>query len=130
MQLSSFLTTLACLGSDKTPEPIRRALAEYKSTATELLKTGYYSGLIVAVNSCLSIEAEGTFLIFVCPSGAGKTQAGIALRQLDCLKSPQVVCPGLCPIFKRMLASTLASAGGATPELAGPQFPKNCGIII
>jgi hypothetical protein len=57
------------------------ALPDYERTAIALLNAGYYSGLISAVKACFLLP--GTFMILDCPSGSGKTQAGVALRQLD-----------------------------------------------
>ena len=50
--------------------------------ARDLLKRGYYSGLLSAIRDCESVESS--FLVIDCPSGTGKTLAGIALRELDC----------------------------------------------
>ena len=95
---SNLITSLVSVGS--VPSDKRSALASYTSTASALLTVGYYSGLISAVKSCF--EIEGTFLILDCPSGSGKTQAGVALRQLDHSNSPQVKYPQLCPILNKM----------------------------
>ena len=59
-------------------------LTEYTTAALNLLADGYYDGLIAAVNECF--DTPSTFAVLDCPSGTGKTLAGVALRQLDCEK--------------------------------------------
>ena len=60
------------------------SLIEYTNAALELLRRGYYHGLIPAVNECFA--SPNTFVVLDSPSGTGKTLAGVALRQLDCVK--------------------------------------------
>ena len=56
-------------------------LHQYESTARKLLNAGYYTGVIESVEICS--KNYGTFIILDCPSGSGKTLAGVALSLLD-----------------------------------------------
>ena len=68
------------LDAVKTP---KEALLSCRRVARELLKQGSYSGLLAAVENCAIPRA---FMVLDCPSGTGKTVAGIALRELDCAR--------------------------------------------
>ena len=48
----------------------------YRRVARELLKKGYYSGLLSAIHDSESVQ--GSCIVMDCPSGSGKTLAGIA----------------------------------------------------
>jgi hypothetical protein len=75
-------------------------LTAYTKTALSLLHAGYYSGLLAAVAACF--KRPGTFLIVDCASGSGKTQAGVALRQLDHSILPETLSAANIPkCFRR-----------------------------
>jgi hypothetical protein len=67
-------------------------LEEYKGTARLLQKLGYYKGLTTAIESC--IRNENTFVLIDCPSGAGKTLAGVALSLMDHRRNPEASIGG------------------------------------
>ena len=62
------------------------SLEDYTKTAHHLLVTGYYSGLIGAVQECRQANigaASPVFAVLDHCSGSGKSLAGVALRLLD-----------------------------------------------
>jgi len=65
---------------------------QYKSTARMLHKMGYYKGLTMAIEC--SLRNENTFVIIDCPSGSGKTLAGVALSLLDHRQTPKALIGG------------------------------------
>jgi hypothetical protein len=67
-------------------------LKKYKYTARKLYELGYYKGLIQAIESC--IANVNTFLIIDCPSGTGKSLAGVALSLLDYRENPEASIGG------------------------------------
>ena len=57
-----------------------KCLEQYISVATWLVKNGYYNWLRKVISDCF--KCSNTFIVFDCPSGSGKTQAGMALLVL------------------------------------------------
>ena len=55
-------------------------LEEYLDVARSLIRRGFYNWLLVAIRDCFYFK--GTFIVFDCPSGSGKTQTGVALLAL------------------------------------------------
>ena len=49
----------------------------YFAVAVALIEGGYYEWLLKAIEDCFHFNQ--TFIVFDCPSGTGKTQAGVAL---------------------------------------------------
>lgn len=64
-------------------------MQNYQAIAKGLLDAGYYSGLIEGIETCL--RRQNTFIIIDCPSGTGKTLAGIALTMQGCNNNPSSV---------------------------------------
>lgn len=62
--------------------PLTGDLEAYQKTAEGLFDAGYYSGLVSGIES--SLREPGTFVILDCPSGTGKTLAGVALSMQGC----------------------------------------------
>ena len=63
----------------------KSALEQCRTVARGLLRRNYYSGLLEAIRDCRQVNTG--FIVLDCPSGTGKTLAGVALRELDCFRS-------------------------------------------
>jgi hypothetical protein len=68
-------------------------LEKYQGTARLLHKLGCYKGLTTAIECCF--RNENTFMIIDCPSGTGKTLAGVALSLLDHRQNPEASIGGV-----------------------------------
>mmetsp|Transcript_2667 Transcript_2667/g.5668 ORF Transcript_2667/g.5668 Transcript_2667/m.5668 type:complete len:395 (+) Transcript_2667:143-1327(+) len=62
-------------------EPTQPPLLEYQKVAENLVKNKYYTGLLEAIDDCA--KNPGYFIVLDCPSGSGKTLAGVALREVE-----------------------------------------------
>ncbi len=71
------ISGFADLGLQSPPK-----LQEYRRVANSLVQSNHYSGLLEAIADCA--KNPGYFIVLDCPSGSGKTLAGVALRELDC----------------------------------------------
>jgi hypothetical protein len=70
--------------------PTDSKLLNYREVARNLIKNDYYSGLLEAIDDCA--KNPGHFIVLDCPSGSGKTLAGVALRELDCSLTTKLEC--------------------------------------
>ena len=59
----------------------KKELKKYFKVAEQLIITGHYNWLVSVIADCY--ETKSTFIVIDCPSGTGKTQAGIALMLLS-----------------------------------------------
>ena len=64
---------------------LNAVLPEFRRVARKLIVDGYYSGFLEAIKD--SMRVPEAVIVLDCPSGSGKTLAGIALRELDCTRA-------------------------------------------